>query len=354
MAETKIEWCDYTFNSWIGCAKVAAGCEHCYAESYAKRYGTAQWGPHGTRVRTSAAYWRQPLKWNREAAHKAAIVQAINAECDNPAPPVRPRVFCASLADVFEDWDGPMLNSKGEQLWRHPKDPLRAAVVCESRTPLISDPHPDFHAITMDDLRRDLFTLIDATPNLDWLLLTKRPENIRRMWPLEKVAGHVSQNEGDGYAMSRRDNVWLLTSIATQADADRNIPELLKCRDLVPVLGVSAEPLIGPVDLSAFIGGEYMGLGGPVPNYNFGIDWVIVGGESGPGARPCDLEWIESIVKRCKAAGVSCFVKQLGGKPVSTIECLLSEVRDRKGGAMEEWPADLRVREWPQTTNQGA
>lgn len=216
---SKIEWCDHTFNPWIGCAKVAAGCEHCYAESYARRYGKAVWGPSGTRVKTSYNYWRQPVKWNREAA-------TVHASYIGPTR--RQSVFCASLADVFEDWQGPIHDDSGAQLFH-------------DGTERTHEP------VTLDDLRSDLFALIDATPHLDWLLLTKRPENVPRMWP-----GRCTDKDlgGNGCTMTAyRNNVWLLTSVSTQTDADRNIPHLLKCRDLVPVLGVSAEPLLGPVNI---------------------------------------------------------------------------------------------------------
>jgi len=313
---SKIEWTDHTFNPWIGCTKVAAGCEHCYAEaSMDQRLGRAKWGPGGTRVKTSAANWQKPLKWNREAE----------------AAGVRKKVFCASLADVFEDWEGWVLNHHGEVL-QHCRDCGKIAApgtlpacpphcgVCESG---------GVRLVTLDDLRRDLFALIDATPWLDWLLVTKRPENVRRMWP-EEVDGRGSRVESQNPRASRlaprgfRPNVWLLTSIATQDDANKNIPELLKCRDLVPVLGVSAEPLRGPVrldhmDLDATsewcqinaLNGMHTDMGRPctdVPK----LDWVIVGGESGHEARPCHPDWVRAIRDQCQAAGVPFHFKQWG------------------------------------------
>jgi protein gp37 len=267
-ANSKIEWTHHTFNPWMGCTKVAAGCEHCYAEALTKRTGLVKWGPSGTREVTSERYWLQPLKWNREAE--------VAGE--------RRRVFCASLADVFEDWTQPIAVGDGY--------------------------------LELDDVRRELFALIDDTPQLDWLLLTKRPENIRRMMVehcLQKVPGHVRQNEGDGYKIRRRENVWLGTSIAEQQDADRNIPELLKCRDLASVLFLSCEPLLGPVDLTPWLvcackpTGECCDLcltGGP--------QWVIVGGESGPGARPMHPAWAWNLRNQCNAAEVPFFFKQWG------------------------------------------
>jgi protein gp37 len=154
----------------------------------------------------------------------------------------------------------------------------------------------------MDFVRRDFFALIDRTSNLDWLLLTKRPENVLRMWPARDFGRATMQSVMDsadhpgGYY---RPNCWLLYSASDQASLDAGLPHLLACRDLVPVLGLSLEPLIGPVliDLD-------------------GIDWVIVGGESGPGFRPMVIDWVRSIADQCAAAGVSCFIKQdCGRKP---------------------------------------
>jgi protein gp37 len=205
---------------------------------------------------------------------------------------------------------------------------------------------------SLDGLRRQLFELIDATPWLDWLLLTKRPENILRMWPGVE-SPHCSPSEVILWA---RPNVWLGTSIAEQADADRNIPLLLKCRDLSPVLFLSAEPLIGPIDLRKsrthegdrdvlFVGDEggHEYTGSP---RRF-INWVIVGGESGPGARPCTIGHVRDIVRDTQAAGVPVFVKQLGKRPVNR-EGQPHPIKDKKGGDMAEWPEDLRLRQFPE------
>jgi protein gp37 len=349
MAESTIEWTRYTFNPWVGCTKVADGCTHCYAESYAKRTGMAKWGPGGTRTKTTDDYWRQPLKWNA-AAEKAGV---------------RARVFCASLADVFEEWDGPIVNRKGDRLFTYVD--VNASALDGSQ------------GTTMADLRRDLFDLIDKTPWLDWLLLTKRPENIWRLWePTEaRPLPDFSVGLKDSPHPQYRPNVWLMTSIATQADADRNVPLLLKCRELVPVLGLSAEPLLGELNLRRHFAHSIHCVqahpGGAecrCPR----IDWVIVGGESGAGARPCDIAWIRSIIGQCKSAGVPCFVKQLGASievandsssewprdgdewiyDADTPshyqgESILIRLSDKKGGDPAEWPEDLRVRQYPVT-----
>ncbi len=230
MRDSSIEWTDHTFNPWMGCTKVSPLCENCYAETMMDlRYGRVRWGPGGTRVRTTRDYWRQPIRWNRDAAEQGQ----------------RRRVFCASLADVFED-----------------RTELRA-------------------------WRADLFQLIDRTTDLDWLLLTKRPQNIGRMWR-ENTAG--SQ-------LTYRRQVWLGTSVGTQRTADQAIPELVAWRELVPVLFLSVEPLLEPI--------PHLPLAG--------IDWVIVGGESGRGARPMEEGWILDIKRQCEDAGVAFFFKQWGG-----------------------------------------
>lgn len=246
MENSKIEWTDCTFNPWIGCAKVSPGCQHCYAETLMNtRMGRVEWGPNGTRVRTSASYWKQPLRWNEEAMR--------NGE--------RKRVFCGSLCDVFED--------------REDLEPWRI----------------------------DLMKLIEKTPYLDWLLLTKRPENVKRM--IEKA----QEQSGAGvYAdvWIMRTGVWIGTSVENQEQADKRIPHLLSIPACVRFL--SMEPLLGPVDL---------GFGEVMPGRwqwmdHGSLHWVIVGGESGHNARPMHPEWVRSIKRQCQAAGVPFFFKQWG------------------------------------------
>jgi protein gp37 len=271
MAEhTKIQWCDHTFNPWIGCAKVNEGCRFCYAETLMDtRYGRVQWGPNGTRSRTKT--WGQPLKWNREAI----------------ALGERRKVFCASLADVFEDFPGTV------------------------RGPDILGPW-----------RSDLFKLIDQCQQLDWLLLTKRPENIRRMW------------EGPN-----RRNVWLGTSVANQRNLDEFLPRLLSARGLGPCLFLSIEPQIGRIDLSRFLF--------PCPV----VDWVIQGGESKQGhgePRPFDLSWARLTIQQCREARIPVFVKQLGSNAKNYLGRDY-QTKDSHGGDWEEWPEDLRVRECPES-----
>lgn len=314
-SSTKIQWCDATFNPW------RAGCAECYAEKQSRRnplvLGT--WGPKGTRVVASESTWEQPLAWDR-AAKKAGM---------------RRRVFCGSLMEVFEDWSGAVSDSLGRRLSVTPDGTW--AVSSRNRQ------------LTLAEVRARLFRLIDQTPDLDWLLVTKRSGNIQRLWPAR--------------ADYRRENIWLLASVEDQAAADCRVPELLKCHGLARVLGLSCEPLLGPLDLRPWLGPVHadeidapqLPSGHPWPwdeqPWYSGLGWVIVGGESGPGARPCQIEWVRSIVQQCQAARVPCFVKQLGSlavmyqpRPGTVLEMPLKHT---KGGDPSEWPEDLNVREFP-------
>lgn len=269
MAETSIEWTDYTFNPWIGCQKVGPGCDNCYAESWDARWSggeATRWGPGAPRTRTSDAKWKEPLKWARKAA-------AFVAEHGR-----RPRVFCASLADVFDNAVDPQ--------WR-----------------------------------AGLFDLIRATPELDWQILTKRVGNVADMLP---------EDWGDGWS-----HVWLGATVVNQDEADRDIPKLLSTPAAVRFLSV--EPMLGAIDLrgvdllptlnrgrpaheydpeitfDALTGQSNVnpvcGLEDPYPD---GVDWVICGGESGKGARPMHPDWARSLRDQCAAAGVPFFFKQWG------------------------------------------
>ncbi|AJY12607.1 phage Gp37/Gp68 family protein [Burkholderia dolosa] len=252
---TKIEWCDHTFNPWEGCQKVGPGCDHCYAETRNARFagGTAvNWGPGAPRRRTSSANWRKPLAWN--AAHAEFFA----------AHGRRQRVFCASLADVFDNAVSP--------IWR-----------------------------------ADLFELIKRTPHLDWLLLTKRIGNAREMIQTSIEFLMDADREWPW------PNVWLGATIVNQTEADRDIPKLLAVTARVHFL--SMEPLIGPVDLTSS-GAVWSDMNGNIvdaPSRGLrSVDWVIVGGESGPHARPMHPDWARSLRDQCAAAGVPFLFKQWG------------------------------------------
>lgn len=247
---TGIEWCDHTWNPWHGCIKVSPGCEHCYAETLSHRWGKDIWGPAKTtgRQMMSNAYWKQPLQWDREAR----------------AQGIRAKVFCASMADVFED-------------------------------------HPQ-----LEEPREKLFRLIENTPNLIWLLLTKRPENIKRM-----IYDSTDIKPGIWLA-GMGDRVWIGTSVEDQKRADERIPHLLAIPSAVRFLSV--EPLLGPIDLwgARYTNPDGSKTGAISTWAQHGINWVIVGGESGPGARPMHPRWATLIRDDCKAAGVPFFFKQFG------------------------------------------
>lgn len=274
MAEnSKIEWTDHTFNPWEGCTKVGPGCDNCYAETRNARFAGGQatnWGPGAPRRRTSAANWRKPLAWN--AAHADFFARHGR----------RQRVFCASLADVFDNEVDPQ--------WR-----------------------------------RDLFDIIELTPNLDWLLLTKRIGNVVGMLPSHDWAA--------------RGNVWLGATITSQAEADRDIPKLLAVPARVRFL--SMEPLLGPVRLTSegyipaddegparvgyMVGADDGKSGLWVTREDAlrrsGIHWIIVGGESGPNARPMHPDWARSLRDQCTSAGTPFQFKQWGEwRPAPEIE----------------------------------
>ena len=222
---TAIEWADHTFNPWIGCQKVSPACDGCYAETLMDtRLGRVEWGPHGERKRTSEANWRQPRKWDREAGKSGK----------------RARVFCASLADVFDN------KVPGE--WR-----------------------------------ADLWQLIDDTPHLIWMLLTKRPQNIAKMLPIAAADFDI------------RERIWLGTTAENQEEYDRRWPYIAAQRAAVRF--VSYEPALGPLCVR-----EHK----PRP------DWLICGGESGPNARPMTPYWASALQGQCTGFGIPFFFKQWG------------------------------------------
>jgi protein gp37 len=236
--DSRIEWTHHTFNPWWGCVKVSPACDHCYAESWAKRVGSDVWGQESQRRFFTDAHWKEPLKWNRDAT----------------AEGVRRRVFCASMADVFEN-------------------------------------RPDLVAP-----RQRLLALINATPMLDWLLLTKRIHLVKKLLP----KGHELPP-----------HVWIGTTVENEEYARKRLKYLLEL-DSPSVRFVSCEPLLGPLNLAPHLQPNAKGTR---------IDWVIAGGESGHGARPMDPAWPEDLQKQCAAAGVPFHFKQWGHwAPASNLE----------------------------------
>jgi protein gp37 len=196
-----------------------------------------------------------------------------------------------------------------------------------------------FHESVPDDFITRIWSVMVVAERHTFQVLTKRPA---------RMAAFVSDWIGHMRAGSRRpvENIWLGTSVEDQATADERIPHLLATPAAVRF--VSAEPLLSELYLEPYLSGQVEGYD-PIHGEKLGpgLDWLIVGGESGPRARLCDLAWIRSLVEQCRAADVPCFVKQLGARPRSADGRWEQSRRDRKGGDPAEWPADLRVREMP-------
>ena len=221
--DSKIEWTHHTFNPWWGCVKVSPACKNCYAESWSRRVGKKLWGAKSERRFFSDHHWHEPIKWNELAK--------LNGK--------RRRVFCASMSDVFEA--RAELHKPRERLWE----------------------------------------LIEKTPWLDWLLLTKRPQNISIYSPWERWPS----------------NVWLGTTAETSKWANERIDELVS-NDAV-IHFISAEPLLGKINLNKWFEDET-------------LDWVIAGGESGPKARPTRPFWVRDLRDQCEEYGVPFHFKQWG------------------------------------------
>lgn len=277
--KTAISWTDHSFNPWTGCTKVSPGCANCYAEGWAKRSGIVQWGHGKPRRRTSESNWKLPIKWNQK--HEVAMDTYITGVAAGApmARPTRPRVFCASLADWLDD------------------------------------------EVSIQWLA-DLLNLIRITPNLDWLLLTKRPENFRpRLQKILDLMGkHLDLEEAylrtfielmlNGRSSSIYtapevgvENYWIGTTVEDQQRANERIPELLKIPAKVRFL--SCEPLLESVSLPI----HHQSMGPDIAEF----DWVIAGGESGPGFRPFNPDWARSLRDQCQRAGVAFHMKQMGG-----------------------------------------
>jgi len=263
--------------------------KNCYAERDANRYGHAVWGHKAPRRFFGDKHWAEPLKWDAQAGKDG----------------VRRRVFSASMGDIFE----PRLD--------------------------------------LDAQRNRLWKLIEATKNLDWLLLTKRPEQFEAMRPW----------------VCWLPNVWLGVTAENQEQANRRIPLLLK--EPARVRFVSAEPMLERIDLrlTVMVPSPCSKWPDSETEYRKPVHWVIVGGENGPNARPFDLAWARDTIRQCREAGTACFCKQLGRRPFDgyTLVGSAEDQRlgmpdeqpnwltpnDPKGADPSEWPEDLRVREFP-------
>lgn len=282
---SKIEWTDHTFNPWIGCAKVSAGCANCYAETQDKfRSWTPEgWGKGKPRKRTSVANWKLPLKWNAgpyglppQICDCCGQLYGFPGACLHTEKLHRPRVFSASLADWLDD-----------------------------EVPI--------------EWLADFLLLIAQTPNLDWLLLSKRPENFKaRLEAAYSAPGMGSEKKNadwiwhwaNGYGCVPP-NVWIGTTVENQEMAEQRIPQLLRIPAKVRFL--SCEPLLSELDFYqaslAWPNETHPWKNCPVLH---GIHWVIVGGESGPNARPVNPDWVRSLRNQCETAKVAFFFKQWG------------------------------------------
>ncbi len=251
MAEnTKIEWCDHTFNPWHGCRRISSACDNCYAADIGRRFGV-KWDS-GEYKTFGDKHWQKPLKWQKRAVKDRT----------------RPRVFCASMGDVFD----------------------KEAPAAE---------------------RLKLWELIKATPNLDWLILTKRPKLIQEFLP-------------DDWGQGGYPNVWLGTTVENQKMADLRIPYLLEIPAAVRFLSI--EPLLGAIDLTLIdtskkarpkmtyncLSGKFNASAVTDSFINPKIHWVIAGGETGSGARPTHPDWIWNIKTQCAVNNVPFFFKQWG------------------------------------------
>ena len=243
-----IAWTDHTFNPWWGCVKVSPACTNCYAATFDHRLGGDHWGPRSERKFFGDKHWNEPRRWNK-AAEKAGK---------------RMRVFCASMADVFED---------------------RPEIV---------------------EHRARLFALIAETPWLDWLLLTKRPENLAKMLPPVRTA-----------------NIWLGTTVENQEYADVRIPLLLAAPAAVHFLSV--EPQLGQIDVTNWLHVR------PMSKHRAPIDWVIAGCESGHGARPQNVDWFRSLRDQCASAGVAFFLKQATEELSHSTSCAVHAIAAGEG-----------------------
>ncbi len=339
---TGIEWADSTWSPWRGCTKISEGCAHCYAETMSHRNPAVfgSWGKGAPRVKNKD--WRAPLGWNagrRVCPKCGTYVHADSCRvCIDQTPTRRLRIF-PSLCDWLDD-----------------------------EVPI--------------EWLAEFLALIHATPQLDWLLLTKRPESFERVRMIQRDHAFNDRltNEWlrewvkEGHAPS---NVWFGVSVENQRRADERIPQLLQIP--AALRWVSLEPLIGPVDLEQINDGSWYDKEGANKydairgiaywlqhgHYDHGLgggtrlDWLVIGGESGAGARPCHVEWVRSLVRQGTEAGVPVFVKQLGANPWGTWLPHAPDLRplDRigwanrlmhpKGGNPANWPEDLRVRQMP-------
>lgn len=330
MNKTSIEWTDFSANPlkyrnpageivW-GCVHASRGCDHCYAETLAKRYGRG--GPFNV----------QTMNTLTPFLDEGEIRKMLTAKRIGGKDVAGSRCFVGDMTDVFGPW-------------------------------------------VSDELLDRLFAVFALRPDVTWQVLTKRAKRMREYLSGAGVASRIAEQAQAIFTTSsigRMDqfkiypvgpnaefgnrwfihpwplpNLWGMVSAERQEEADERIPELLQTP--VAVRGVSLEPLLGPINLREMAGHDDWHIDAlDCPDKSRSLDWLIPGGESGHGARPCDVAWIRSIVQQGQAAGVATFVKQLGSKPTADYGNHFLTLRDRKGGDTKEWPADLQVRQFPE------
>ena len=363
--KTKIAWCDSTLNFWSGCTKVSPGCTNCYAEALSKNkfFGggktIGQWGKGAPRQLHESAF-SLALRLNKKPW--------ICPVCGHAMTEEESKGYKGCPVETF---NRPNLVGKRQfDIAMHAAQHHRRRIFSLSLGDWLDDEVPiEWLARMLDTIRQ--------CDQVTWILCTKRPENwIPRMFQVQryfrKELGVFVENDNttrmeNWNKGNAPKNIILLTSVENQEQADKRIPELLK----IPAAchGLSLEPLLGPVDLSKWIWKDACGCDENEPEAGDGfqckhckdthavteLDWLIVGGESGPKARPCNVEWIRLLVQQGKAAGVAKFVKQLGTRPEinhGTVSGYQTsnhtlKLRDKKGGDPSEWPEDLRIREFP-------
>jgi len=349
---SKIQWTDDTHNFWQGCTKVSPGCANCYAEARDKRFADGiHWGPGAPRVRSKD--FDAPLRWNEKPW-----------VCDECGECFSVEIFKPSVEfHTTKNENGCIVACRNTTFHRRRVFSLSLGDWLDEAVPI--------------EWLADMLDVIRRCPNLDFLLLTKRPENWRRRllsiktkneelaaWLLGWFFTGGKTPAGD-IISGAPPNVWIGCTVENQEYADKRIPELLK----IPAVCrfISYEPALGPVDFFKATGhGWYRHQKSAIERK---LDCIIVGGESGPKARPFNIEWARATIAQCKAAGVPCFVKQLGCVPMmleSDWRDLLQtpllsasnrdkvpsgyvslKLKDIKGGDITEWPADLRVRQFP-------
>lgn len=329
-AKTGIQWTDHTWNPIRGCSRVSDGCVNCYAERDAYRFSGRPGDPYYGLV-TSKARW----------------------------------------------------NGQIRTVWEHMTDPLRWT---KPRMVFVNSMSDLFHPNVPEKVRRTIWAIMGAAQMHTFQVLTKRPGEAlaflqrlesETLGPVATMAAALRDGLGTaglmtGKVQPRRPpamvwpfpNVWLGASVEHQAAADERLPLLLQCPAALRF--ASYEPALGPIDfkLEWLVGAfdhcpdpdtdECMGCPGySVPGGDYcgavhgpSLGWIIVGGESGPGARPFDLDWARNTVAQGEAAGVPIFVKQMGSVPMDHGGPVV--FRARKGGDPWEWPGELRRRQWPQ------